>query len=104
MRSFITANGTPAGTEYGLITRNIVYLTVRMFGGAQDAMLLCAGGAEVWFEPVLKPWDLAAISLIAKESGARYFDFAGQDSIYSGNGVICVPGLEEAVRELLGLA
>jgi fructose-1,6-bisphosphatase/inositol monophosphatase family enzyme len=79
------------------------FWAVRMFGGAADAMLLASGGVEVWFEPVLQPWDLAAISLIAKESGARYFDFTGRDTIYGGNGVICVPGLEGEVRGLLGI-
>ncbi len=76
----------------------------RCLGGAWDAMLVSDGSAEVWLEPVLKPWDLAALSVIAKEAGCAYFDYQGEDTIYSGNGVICVPGMVPVMRAFLGLS
>jgi histidinol-phosphatase len=75
----------------------------RALGGALDAMLVAAGSAEVWIEPYCQAWDLAPISLIAKEAGCRYFDYTGADSIYNRNAVICTPNLEPCVREYLGL-
>ncbi len=75
----------------------------RSLGGALDAMLVAGGSAEVWMEPALKPWDLGALSIIAKEAGCVYYDYTGKDTIYGGNGVICVPGLETVVREFLGI-
>lgn len=75
----------------------------RCLGGAWDAMLVAEGKAEVWMEPSLKPWDLGALSIIAKEAGCVYCDYAGQDTIYGGNGVICAPGLEPVVRQFLGI-
>jgi fructose-1,6-bisphosphatase/inositol monophosphatase family enzyme len=75
----------------------------RCLVGAGAAMLVAEGKAEVWMEPSLKPWDLGALSIIAKEAGCVYYDYAGQDTIYGGNGVICTPGLEPVVREFLGI-
>ena len=40
------------------------FWAVRDFGGALDAMLVCAGHAEFWLEPVVKAWDLAAIRVV----------------------------------------
>lgn len=80
------------------------FWAVRSFGGALDAMLVCAGHAEFWLEPSVKPWDLAAIRILGIESGARFFDYTGADTIYGGNAVMCVPALEALARELLGLA
>lgn len=77
------------------------FWAVRSFGGALDAMLLCSGQAEVWIENTAKPWDLAALKIIAEESGARFLNFDGGSDIAGGNAAICVPGLEGAVRDLL---
>ncbi len=77
---------------------------IRSLGGALDAMSVCAGQAEFWFEPAAKPWDLAVVQILAREAGLRFFDFTGADTIYGGNAILCVPPLEPAAREFLGLA
>jgi fructose-1,6-bisphosphatase/inositol monophosphatase family enzyme len=79
------------------------FWAVRSLGGALDAMYTCAGQADFWLEFSAKPWDLAVIQVIAKESGLRYFDYTGADTIYGGNAVLCVPGLEPVARTFLGL-
>lgn len=79
------------------------FWAVRCLGGALDAMLVCAGHAEFWLEPSVKPWDLAAIRVVGLEAGARYFDYTGTDTIYGGNAVMCVPALEPLARDFLGL-
>ena len=80
------------------------FWSVRSFGGIQDAMMVCSGSADVWIEEVAAPWDLAAPKLIAEESGARFFNFDGGNSIYGGNCIVCVPALEAMVREFIGLS
>ena len=75
----------------------------RALGGALDAMFVAAGSAEVWIEPHCQPWDLAPLSLIAKEAGCLYYDYNGVDTIYSNNAIICTPNLEPAVRDYLGI-
>lgn len=80
------------------------FWAVRSLGGALDSMFVASGQAELWLEPTAKPWDLAALSLIAKEADCLYHDYLGNDTIYGGNAVICAPGLEPDVRRFLGLA
>ena len=77
---------------------------IRSLGGALDAMSVCAGQAEFWLEPAAKPWDLAVVQVIAREAGLRFFDHTGADTIYGGDAILCVPPLEPAAREFLGLA
>ena len=75
---------------------------VRSFGGCLDAVLLASGNVDLWVEPTSKPWDLAPLQVILEEAGARFFSFAGESTIYGGNCIACVPGLERAARQLLG--
>jgi histidinol phosphatase-like enzyme (inositol monophosphatase family) len=71
----------------------------RSYGGALDACLLAAGKTDIWFEPKVAPWDLAALKLILEEAGATYFALDGTRSIYAGTAVACAPGIEALVRE-----
>jgi histidinol phosphatase-like enzyme (inositol monophosphatase family) len=106
-RAVVCLNQMNHALEYPRAEKILPFLSQfwasRSLGGALDAMFLASGSAEVWMEPSLKPWDLAAISIIVREAGCVFFDYAGRETIYGGNGVICVPGLEPVVREFLDL-
>ncbi len=77
------------------------FWAVRSMGGCLDALMVARGQSDVWVETDGKPWDFAALKIIAEESGARFFDFEGKATIYGGNCVICTPGLEEAARQFV---
>ena len=77
--------------------------SVRTYGGALDACLVAAGKADVWFEPKVAPWDLAALRLIIEEAGGVFFAIDGSRSIYSGSAFACAPGLEGEVRRAFGI-
>jgi histidinol-phosphatase len=79
------------------------FWAVRCLGGAMDSMYVCAGHAEFWLEPSAKPWDLAVLQIIAEEAGAVFFDHLGNNTIYGGNAVICVPALVPEARAFLDL-
>lgn len=87
----------------GLVAWMKQFWSVRSFGGILDVMLVCSGSAELWIEETAAPWDLAVPKLIAEESGARFFNFNGGESIYGGNCIVCVPALESMAREFIGL-
>ena len=80
------------------------FWAVRSMGGCVDAMMVASGNAEMWLELHAQAWDLAPLKIIAEEAGARFMNFDGGSSIYGHNGVIFVPALEPAVRQLLGTA
>jgi histidinol phosphatase-like enzyme (inositol monophosphatase family) len=78
------------------------FWTVRSMGGCLDAMLVATGRADAWMESQAKPWDLAPLKIIAEEAGCATFDFNGNDTIYGGNYVICVPALADEIRSFVG--
>lgn len=71
----------------------------RSYGGALDACMLAAGKVELWFEPKVEPWDLAALRLIIEESGGVFFALDGSRSIYKGTAIGCAPGILNDVHK-----
>jgi len=76
---------------------------VRTYGGALDACLVAAGRADVWFEPKVAPWDLAALRLIIEEAGGVFFALDGSRSIDRGSAFGCAPGLAAEIRRAFGI-
>lgn len=77
------------------------FWAVRSMGGCMDALMIARGQADIWIETAGKPWDFAPLKIIAEEAGARFFDYQGNNTIYGGNCIICAPGLEDAIKQLL---
>jgi histidinol phosphatase-like enzyme (inositol monophosphatase family) len=104
-KALICVNGFSLLRRYSFSEHLLEYLercwTVRSMGGCLDAMLVASGRADGWFEAQAKPWDLAPLKIIAAEAGAVTFDFAGEDTIYGGNYVICTPGMADDMKELV---
>lgn len=97
--AFNTAVRQPFGSE--LLAWMEPFWAVRSFGGCLDALLVARGQAEIWIETSGKPWDFAALKIIAEEAGARFFDYQGKSTIYGDNCVICAPGLEDEARRFI---
>ena len=91
----------PLGT--GLLEWASTFWGVRSLGGCLDAMLVASGQADVWIEPKLAPWDMAAPRIILEEAGAKFLNLDGGSTIYSTNVCAFAPGLEPAVRKFLGV-
>ena len=87
----------------GLIDWASRFWAYRCLGGTPDAIMVAAGEADVWIEPRVAAWDLAAVQVILEEAGAVFIDFSGERTIYGGNAVACTPGLEREVRAFLNL-
>ena len=106
--ALICCNGLGFMHRYGFAPQLVDWLsefwTVRSMGGCMDAMLLARGSADVWLEAQAKPWDLAPLKIIADEAGLVTFDFKGEDTIYGGNYVICVPALAEELKQFVAKA
>jgi histidinol-phosphatase len=58
---------------------------VRAFGDFWSHMLVAEGAIDIGIEPVVAPWDIAAVQLIVEEAGGRFSDFHGDRRIDSGN-------------------
>jgi myo-inositol-1(or 4)-monophosphatase len=64
----------------------------RLGSAAVDLAYVAAGRLEVFYEYNLKPWDLAAGSLIVQEAGGTVTDFSGADNYLFGKELIASNG------------
>ena len=70
-------------------------------GDSYGAMMVATGQAEVYLEPQVGIWDIVPIQLIVQEAGGDFFDFEGQQDIYSRSIVACNRPLAKPLRKLL---
>jgi len=73
----------------------------RGWGDCYGHMLVATGRAEIAFDPEMSAWDIAALIPIVREAGGHCTDWKGDENIFGGDGVSCVPGLAEDVRGIL---
>ena len=78
--------------------------TVRLARGWGDCyghMLVATGRAEIALDPVMSAWDIAALIPIVREAGGSCTDWKFEENIFGGDGVSCVPGLVNELRDML---
>ncbi len=85
----------------GLIEWAQQFWAYRCLGGTPDAIMVAAGEADIWMEPQVAAWDLAAVQVILEEAGAVFFDLDGVRTIYGASAVASTPALEGEVRKFL---
>ena len=73
----------------------------RGWGDCYGHCLVGLGRVDVMIDPLLNPWDAAAIAPIVTEAGGVFVDWTGQPTIHGGNGVSCTPALREEVLSIL---
>ena len=70
----------------------------RLGSAATDLAYLAAGRVDAFYEYGLKPWDVAAGIVIAKQAGCRFADFQGQANYLHGSEIIgAAPGFFEEI-------
>jgi histidinol-phosphatase len=62
------------------------YVT-RTWGDGYGYLLVATGRAEVMVDPVVNPWDVAAVMPVIEEAGGRFSDWQGRPSIQTGDGI-----------------
>jgi histidinol-phosphatase len=104
--ALICCNGIGYMNRYAFSDELVPWLSefwaVRSMGGCLDAVFVASGRADAWIEARAQPWDLAPLKIIAEEAGCVGFDFDGNDTIYGGNYVICVPALADEMKRFVG--
>ncbi len=60
----------------------------RAGSAALDLAWTANGRLDGYFEPGLKPWDMAAGCLLVREAGGRYCDFAGRDGLPASGNIV----------------
>ena len=73
----------------------------RTWGDCFGYLLVATGRAEVMCDPILSPWDAAALYPIVREAGGSFTDWAGRDTAFGGSAVATNRALTADVRALL---
>jgi histidinol-phosphatase len=89
--------GPPPGIA-GLIAR---VERTRGFGDFYQHMLVAEGAGEIAVDPVMQPWDIAALQVIVEEAGGRATGLGGERSIYTGSLVTSNGPLHESALRAL---
>ena len=74
---------------------------VRTWGDGYGYLLVATGRADIMIDPLLHPWDAAAVETVVVEAGGRFTDWAGRERIDAGDGVATNGLLHDAVLGLL---
>ena len=73
----------------------------RTWGDCFGYLLVATGRAEAMLDPVLSPWDAAALQPIIEEAGGSFTDWAGRHTAFGGSAVATNRALARPVRSLL---
>ncbi len=57
----------------------------RGFGDFYQHVLVAEGAGDLALDPVVKPWDIAPLTLIAHEAGGRATTLTGSEDLHAGN-------------------
>jgi histidinol-phosphatase len=72
----------------------------RGWGDCYGHILVATGRAEVMVDPMMNPWDAAALVPIIEEAGGTFMDWNGKTTINSGNGISVNAALRETVLQI----
>ncbi|GAC1318473.1 MAG: inositol monophosphatase family protein [Chloroflexota bacterium] len=73
----------------------------RSWGDCYGYLLVATGRAEVMVDPLLSPWDAAALQPIVVEAGGVFTDWYGTATAFGGSAVATNAGVAGDVRALL---
>ena len=72
----------------------------RTWGDCFGYLLVATGQAEVMCDPILSPWDAAALYPIVREAGGAFTDWDGRDTAFGGSAIATNQALAAPVRAL----
>jgi len=73
----------------------------RTWGDCFGYLLVATGRAEVMCDPVLSPWDAAALQPIIEEAGGSFTDWEGASTAFGGSAIATNRRLASEVRRVL---
>jgi histidinol phosphatase-like enzyme (inositol monophosphatase family) len=73
----------------------------RSWGDCFGYLLVATGRAEAMLDPVMSPWDAAALQPILVEAGGRFTDWSGRPTAFGGSTVATNDLLADVIRGML---
>ncbi len=75
------------GAEQGYRDIEKLAYVTRSWGDGYGYLLVATGRAELMVDPIANPWDLAAVQPVVEEAGGRFTSWAGEATVFGGDGV-----------------
>lgn len=103
--TLLTSDAKPAhyGDKYDGFERLLRRVArQRGWGDCYGYALVASGAGEIMLDPLLNPWDAAAVSAIVEEAGGAFFSWSGETTIYGGSGIATPLALRHEVLAVLG--
>ena len=72
----------------------------RGWGDCYGHAMVATGRAEMAIDPIMSPWDIAALVPILREAGGACVDWRGDENIYGGDGISVNAAMKESVVAL----
>jgi len=72
----------------------------RGWGDCYGHALVATGRAEVMVDPLMNPWDIAALVPIVEEAGGHFMSWSGASDIHAGNGISVNAALRDEVLQI----
>jgi fructose-1,6-bisphosphatase/inositol monophosphatase family enzyme len=73
----------------------------RSWGDCYGHVLVATGRAEIMVDPVLSPWDAAAVMVLVEEAGGVFTDWYGERTAFGGSGIATNRALARDARLVL---
>ncbi|MDG2306033.1 MAG: inositol monophosphatase family protein [Candidatus Binatia bacterium] len=73
----------------------------RGWGDCYGYALVVSGRAQIMLDPLLNPWDIAAVLPILEAAGGRFVGWNGEAGIDAGSGIGTSAALHDEVRAIL---
>ena len=74
---------------------------IRGFSDCYGHCLVATGRCEIMLDPVMNPWDCAALLPIVEEAGGTFTDWSGERTVYGGSAISTNRVLQKPLMELL---
>ncbi len=74
----------------------------RGFGDFYQHVLVAEGAGEIAVDPIVAPWDIAAVLVLVEEAGGRATTLGGERTIYGGSLVSSNGATHEEALRILG--
>lgn len=88
------------GERWGTLESGVGLM--RSWGDCYGHCLVATGRADVMLDPVMNPWDCAALLPILTEAGGRFTDWTGAERIDGGDAISTNGALHDTVLGLVG--
>lgn len=83
------------GAAFAALGRRVKQL--RTWGDCYGYLLVATGWADIMCDPIMNPWDLAALIPVIRGAGGVITDWQGRDPVNATSIVAAVPGLHAQV-------